>query len=91
MTKTIGAITVAIGVIVLWVICLRMLLNYAGKNDPGAYVVAGGVFLMLPTAAVLLIVAIQKDRAGYWNTTPSCEHGCRTQEEWLTKHGDTWR
>ena len=89
MSKTIGAITSAIGVTVLWVVCLRMLLSYAGKDDPGAYVVIGGVFLMLPAAAVLLIGAIRKDRAGYWNTTPACEHGCHTQEEWLTKHGDT--
>ena len=73
--KTIAALVCVIGVIVLWVICLRMLIGYAGSDDPGAYVMVGGVFLMLPAAAVILVVALRSERSGRW------ERGGPTQAE----------
>ena len=80
--KTAAAIGCAIGTVVLWVICLGALLQDAG-HDPGAYVIAGFVFLLLPGAVVLAIAAIQRERRGYWNR-PACR--CRTQEEWRANH-----
>jgi len=91
MTKTIAAIVSAIGVIVLWVVCLRLLLQDAHNGDPGAYAIAGFVFLLLPSAAAILVVALAKERGGYWNDMPRPPEPTQPPMIQLTKHGDTWR
>ena len=82
MGKTVGAVVCVVGVLVLWVVCLRMLLTAAG-HDPGAYLIAGLVFLLLPFAAVICIAGISKERRGEYGPV-RCR--CHTQAEWRANH-----
>lgn len=87
--KTVGAITSATFLTIIFIACFRMLLN-AAQHDPGAYIMLGGICLFLIFAnATILVVALAKERSGYWNDTPRPPEP-RTMIE-LTKHGDTWR
>jgi len=92
MTKTIGAIMAVIADIVIFIACFRMVLHIAEQgHDPGAYFMLGGLCFLVILAGVFFLIALSWDRNGHWDTLTTCEHGCRTQEEWLTKHGYTWR
>ena len=48
-----------------------MLLGYAQAGDPGAYIMVGGVFLMLPFAVLALIVALSREHSGYYDRAPA--------------------
>ena len=82
MGKTVGAVVCVVGVLVLWVVCLRMLLS-AARHDLGAYVIFGFVFLLLPFATVICIAGIVKERRGDYGPV-RCR--CHTQAEWRTNH-----
>ena len=97
--KTAGAIASIIFLLTTFVICFRLLLT-AAQHDPGAYIMLGGITLLLVFAPVAIFVGISGERSGRWNGTQAhsktaqahsnATDAARTLIE-LTKHGDTWR
>lgn len=83
MGKTVGALVCVVSVLVLWVVCLRMLLT-AAQHDPGAYLIAGFVFVLLPFAVLAFIALMVADRRGYWNR-PGADVPHRFADAWRTR------